>query len=592
MPKQFATHVTTLGQLFSNPNIIQTPPFQRSFSWTREDASKFVDQIESAFQAEPHGDGCFLGPMLFLEPEKSGSFLGSWPLVRNQRVFEVVDGLQRLTTLTILFSLLRDLDARDGQRGHDGVLAAIATTQGRNVQARVTLRAPDEPFFRAYVRDPGAALLAAHRDSLSASEEKLIDVRECLFEIADSYSPSARRRLADYLLDECFVVVMSTTGVDRAHRLFTVLNTAGRPLGHNDILKAQLLADVKPSDAARVTAIWDEAETRLGDQFESLFSHIRVIHGRTSPNVISAVRAIAARAGGGQAFVENILQPSASACDAILRADHAGAPQSADIRATLTYLNWMKGNVDWVPPALYRWLDASHDPAALAAFLKKLERLSYLLRIQGRGNQRRLTRMRAVLGAMRSGQDLASPTSPLNVAPEELRMVHYNLRDLHKRHAQVAKLVLLRLNDVLAGRPQNLKADDLTVEHLLPRKPGINSPWRALFPDPADRERCTESLGNLVLVSKLQNDKAGNLDFARKREVLFGSGPHLPVNEFVSRQSQWTVQEIETRETELLGLLHQIWQIGPPPPRSGVAAVADEAIPPSKRRKERQAADA
>jgi hypothetical protein len=591
MPKQFATHVTTLGQLFSNPNIIQTPPFQRSFSWTREDASRFIDEIESAFQAETHGDGCFLGPMLFLEPEKSSSFLGSWPRVRNQRVFEVVDGLQRLTTLTILFSLLRDLDARDGQRAHERVLAAISTSQGRHAQPRVAFRGPDEPFFQACVRDPGGALLTMQSESLSASEERLIEVRECLHEIADAYAPPARRRLADYLLDECFVVVMSTTGVDRAHRLFTVLNTAGRPLGRNDILKAHVLADVKPSNAERVTAIWDDAEKRLGKEFENLFTHIRAIHGRTSPDIISAVRTIAARAGGGQTFVEKILQPSAAACDAILRAEHVGSPHSAAIRASLTYLSWMKGNVDWVPPALHCWLDASHDPAALAAFLRALERLSYLLRIQGRGNQRRLTRMRAVLGAVRNGQDLASPTSPLNVAREELRMVHHSLRDLHKRHAQVAKLVLLRLNDVLAGQPQNLDADDLTVEHLLPRKPGVNSPWRALFPDPADRERCAESLGNLVLVSKVQNDRAGNLDFARKREVLFGPGPQLPINEFVSRQSQWTAQEIETREAELLQILDQIWQIGPAPGRRAAPAAGD-VTPPSRRRKEPQAASA
>ena len=591
MPKQFATQVTTLGQLFSNPHVIQTPPFQRSFSWTREDASRFIDEIESAFQADADGDGCFLGPMLFLEPEKPGSFLGSWPLARNQRVLEVVDGLQRLTTLTILFSLLRDLDARDGQRAHDRVLAAISTTQGRNAQPRVALRAPDEPFFQACVRDRGAMLLKAHHESMSASEERLIEVRECLLEIADAYAPPIRRRLADFLLDECFVVVMSTTGVDRAHRLFTVLNTAGRPLGRNDLLKAQLLGDVKPPDAERVTAIWDEAEKRLGDEFENLFTHIKTIHGRTSPNIISAVRTIAARSGGGQAFVEKILQPSAAAFDAILRAEHAGSPHSTAIRASLSYLNWMKGNVDWVPPALHCWLDTSHDPAALAVFLRALERLSYLLRIQGRGNQRRQTRMRAVLGAVRNRQDLASPTSPLNVAREELRMVHHSLRDLHKRHAQVAKLVLLRLNDELAGQPQNLDADELTVEHLLPRKPGINSPWRALFPDPADRERYTESLGNLVLVSKAQNDRAGNLDFARKREVLFGTGPQLPVNEFVRRQTQWTGQEIETREAELLRILDQIWQIGAPPARRAAPA-GGEGSPPSRRRKEPQAASA
>ena len=170
-------------------------------------------------------------------------------------------------------------------------------------------------------------------------------------------------------------------------------------------------------------------------------------------------------------------------------------------------------------------------------------------------------------------------------------MVHHSLRDLHKRHAQVAKLVLLRLNDEVAGQPQTLDADELTVEHLLPRKPGINSPWRALFPDPADRERYTESLGNLVLVSKAQNDRAGNLDFARKREVLFGTGPQLPVNEFVRRQTEWTAPQIEAREADLLRILDHIWQIGPPPGRRAAPA-GGEGPPPSKRRKEPQAAGA
>lgn len=569
MAQQFDTRIMTLGQLFANPNLIRTPLFQRAFSWTWEEASVLVDEIESAFEADARSDqaGCFLGTMLFLEPEKSGSRLAPWPLGRNERVLEVVDGLQRLTTLTMLFSLLRDVDRSDAQRPNDHVLSAIATGQGRNGRPRFMLREPDEAFFQSFVRQQGATLLNPDSESLSASGERMIGVREYLRETIGAYDLPQRQRLAAFLLEQCFVVALSTTGVDRAHRMFTVLNTAGKPLGRNDILKAQLLTGLKPQEMQRAVAGWDAAEKQAGRDFESVFSHIRTIHGRTSPNVISSIKDVAARAGGGLAFVESILQPAARFCEAIAHARHENSPHSAAITASLSYLNWLKGNADWVPPALLWWMERGGDPAELAWFLTALERLAYGLRIQGRGNKKRLTRMNAVLHAIRTGQDLKRTGSPLALAREELRMVHHSLRDLHKRHAQMAKLVLLRLNDLLAGKPQRLNAEEFTVEHLLPRKPGINSPWRAHFPDPADRERFTESLGNLVLVSKLQNDKAGNLDFTRKREVLFGTGPHLPINEFVRRQTEWTAARIEAREAELLELLDRIWQIGPPPGR-------------------------
>ncbi len=55
-----------------------------------------------------------------------------------------------------------------------------------------------------------------------------------------------------------------------------------------------------------------------------------------------------------------------------------------------------------------------------------------------------------------AAEDLKGAASPLNLAREELRTIHHNLRDLHARSAPMAKLVLLRLNDHIAGAPQNL----------------------------------------------------------------------------------------------------------------------------------------
>ena len=70
-----------------------------------------------------------------------------------------------------------------------------------------------------------------------------------------------------------------------------------------------------------------------------------------------------------------------------------------------------------------------------------------------------------------------------------------------------------------------------------------------------------------MLVTKAQNDRAGNLDFARKKEVLFNAAgaPTLPVNAYVRHQNQWTSQQIREREAELMRHLDQLWRIGPHP---------------------------
>ncbi len=539
MPSQFTAQTMPLGQLFASLHAINTPPYQRPFSWEQREASRLLDDLAAAMEGNGDDgeiDEYFLGTMLFIEAERALRL----PFSRQTRVLEVVDGLQRLTTLTILFCVLRDLDAKDAKKPHERLLAAIGTGQGGTARPRLSLRETDEPFFQTHVRNAGATSIAPVSDTPSPQEARIVEVRDHLHEALRDFDPAQRRRLADFLFDKCHVVVVSTTGIDRAHRIFTVLNARGKPLARNDILKADLLGGVPPAAMKNATRIWDRAESHLGDEFENLFSHIRIIHARNSPQVISGIRNIAAVEGGGLPFIERILQPAAAVFDDILKSRHEGSPHSRRISSLLTYLGWLKGHSDWVPPVMLWWLGKGKDAAELAWFLGALDRLAYGLRILGHGAKRRASRFGAVVHAIRSNRDLKSDASPLNLARDELRTIHHNLRDLHARSAPMAKLVLLRLNDHMAGSAQDVPFEELSVEHLLPRKPGINSPWRDAFPDPAERDRHTESLGNLVLVTKAQNDKAGNLDFARKKEVLFkaAGAPTLPVNAYVRQQNR------------------------------------------------------
>ena len=61
------------------------------------------------------------------------------------------------------------------------------------------------------------------------------------------------------------------------------------------------------------------------------------------------------------------------------------------IARTLSYLSWLPAS-DWIPPAMLWWLGKGKDPAELAWFLQRLDRLAYGMRILGLGASRRAKR--------------------------------------------------------------------------------------------------------------------------------------------------------------------------------------------------------
>jgi hypothetical protein len=563
---EFTAQIVQLAQLFANPYVVEAPAYQRAYAWTSREAGQLLEDIAAAVDADGReAEDYFLGTMLFIDRARAAARRRSvWARPGTPRVHEVIDGFQRLTTLTILFCVLRDLAADEGGPANQRLPAAIQAGRGASSRSRLTLATPDEAFFSAHVRMPGASGLTANTDDPSPAEKRILEVRDHVRGALIDFDADQRRRLVDFLLDHCCVVLVATTGIDRAHRMFTVLNATGKPLARNDILKAALLGNVPPAAAAQALATWHQAESRLGAQFESLFSHIHAMHGRPAGRVIAGILEIAEAGGGERAFIEGKLRPAANIFDDLRHARHAGSAHSAAIGRYLTYLGWHSFG-DWIAPAMLRWLEKGRDAADLAWFLAALDRLAFGARILGIGGTKRTRRFGAVVAAVRSGRDLRTTDSPLAFSRQEQRTIQHNLRDLHARNAPVAKHLLLRLTDAMAGEPISLSLPgDMTVEHVLPRKLSTNSQWRLWFPDPEEREQCTESLGNLVLVTKAQNDRAGNLEFARKHDIYFGkpAAPIPPINADLQGHSEWKAEHIKAREAKLLAQIEALWSFG------------------------------
>jgi Protein of unknown function DUF262/Protein of unknown function (DUF1524) len=559
----------TVSDLFSSPFHFSVPHYQRPYSWTTTEAGQLLEDIFAAAgiggSAEETEPDYFLGNILLLDGSGADLPRGR---EREPRYFDIVDGQQRLVTLAILTALLRDLEPekwRWGARNRlDQLIGADpSAVKQKGVRFRIELRAREQDFLEHYVQERGASAHVPPFDPPGEPEERLLSVREHFRAELSALDDAERKRLISYLCEQCHFVVVLTRDIDRAHRLFTVLNERGRTLHRNDILKAGLLQSIAPDRAGEALAQWEHAAQLLGPSFETFFSHVFSIHGRGDAKIIAGIRRTVNDMGGPEPFLRDVVVPLAEAYHRVLHAADVDVSIDDEARRYLVYLGRLAEG-DWAPAAILALREYADDPERGNMLIKEIDRLAHLLRLLCVGTNKRKRRFAEVVELIKSGAPIQPGEGPFKMSRDEVRNICYHLRTPYKRDQQVCKLLLLRLNDELTRSTTLLDPSDYSVEHVLPQRPGASSEWRRWFPDGEEREMCTESLGNLVVVTKKQNDRARNQEFARKREIYrgrFDDQPVLPITRDAVDADAWRAPEICAREAKLFQLLHKIWGI-------------------------------
>jgi len=119
------------------------PRYQRPYAWTTEHTEELLDDLWSAFTA----DG---GAVEDMDPY----FLGSIVLIKKEHHprAEVIDGQQRLTTLTILLSVFRHLLPHSADAISDYLRQKGKPLEGLRDEFRLTLRPQDAGFFEKHIQ--------------------------------------------------------------------------------------------------------------------------------------------------------------------------------------------------------------------------------------------------------------------------------------------------------------------------------------------------------------------------------------------------------------------------------------------------------
>lgn len=577
MFSRLPTASLTVADLLSGANRFRIPHYQRAFSWTREEAGQLLDDLIAASGvadttgAEPD---YFLGTILLID----ASGLARWPMSgaapAGDQTFDVVDGQQRLVTLSILASVLRDLAAPEDHelRSRLGALVArpvsgpAASQPGKeSSRYRLELSGKDQDLLVRVLQGSRFSLDNAEQEGAGGDGgSTMLDVRDHFMDELGALLPDERSALATYIADQTHVVAILTADIDRAHRFFTVLNGRGRPLLKSDILKAEVLNSVPAGQERQVLAVWDEASSRLGEAFDHFFGHLRSIHSSSRPQIIAAVRTIVAGSGGAEPFVLRTMAPLADAYRVILGAggDRGnGLPPSIENR--LVYLGRLNGE-EWVPAAMLAVRLYRDGHAEAEHLIAEIDRQAHLTRLLTLGRDKRARRLAEIMQAIKAGDRQLATIQLTPRSRDELSAIGHNLQALWRRNPSFCKLLLLRISDEICGRLTKVNPAELSVEHVLPQRPQAVSAWRRAFPDAEMREVLTQSLGNLALVPHRRNEAARNFDFERKRDLLARhdiDGLHLAILDDVIHAKAWGPPEIRAREARLLSLVGRMLQI-------------------------------
>ncbi|MDP2203750.1 MAG: DUF262 domain-containing HNH endonuclease family protein [Methylicorpusculum sp.] len=561
MSKKISGAEYPIAKIFSSDFDYIIPSYQRPYAWTVDQASELFDDLYDFFLREVE-DTYFLGSIVLIKDE-------------GKPAAEVIDGQQRLTTLTILLSSLGHLAPGTYKES----LKKYICEPGDEIEQlaprpRICLRERDKAFFADYVQsmqfdellsfDP-AQLANESQRNIQANAKLLLNRIQNAVAIDTDFI----KRFASFLVLRCFLVVVSTPSQQSAFRVFSVLNSRGLDLLPTDIIKSNVIGNIPPAKQEEFTDKWEELEvetTRNG--FAELFGHIRMIYAKAKAKrtlLEEFKEHVLPVASSAVDLVTNVIEPYAEAYLVAKNCQYVSTTNAADINSLLKWLNRID-NSDWLPPAIMFLAQKKNEPDYVFWFFKKLERLAAYMHICGKNVNDRVQRYALVLDALqKKPHSLQAPIDAIELTVDEKAEMKAALNGkIYWLTARRRNYLILRLDAFLSDAAATYDPSILTIEHVLPQTVSPDSEWAITWPDQLVRGEWVHRIANLIPLTQKRNSKAQNYDFSKKKTAYFGGKQGISsyiLTTQVLNTDEWSPDTVKIRQESLLGVMADKWEL-------------------------------
>lgn len=540
MEEPFKPLSLSIKELFGNADsLYKIPQYQRPYKWENEQVDKLWDDIYEAYESE--GENYFLGSVITAKPRDN----------EKSAYIDVVDGQQRLTTLMILFCVIRDLYPDINEKNVDedpfsvdiNTIKASISLFGKSARLKLYTHIQHQSDFEQHIlKGDTLSLKRPYKYQVRSDEEpkyKFINTAVIFREKLVDLGRDESARLIDYLFNQVKIIRIDCKNREFAIKLFQVLNDRGMDLTAADLIKSFLLEKLyakykEDPDASKLKeeqfiSDWRDMEQSirscdigLNDLFiiyeycllgqnpkKSLYDELQDAFKDKDPNaVISDLKNFASL------YIRNIYE----AKDKVL--------------FSFWYIRW---NMYWKSICLAA-LHSEYDEFERLTIA--LRRFYYLYWIAGKTLSQIKQTSFNLIKWVKDGRGIAEIEDELNFKIDSDGILELAKRNLSSEQLATEAwikplLLLIEYNMTDKSKVSQIDSNaDLHLEHVLPVKYNKYAEWQHITKETAGT--WLNSAGNLTLLGGAKNIEASNNPFDVKMEVYRGKGKYDQKNDKIT----------------------------------------------------------
>lgn len=532
------------------------PNYQRPYVWEKDQIIELLDDIYIACDKDKESD-YFLGSLVLKETKN-----------KDYIEYDVLDGQQRLTTLFLLTAVIRDLTDNEQRQNtcHESIFQK--GNPDDNIPERLRLifeiRNDVKEFIDEYIKQKNGTTSITSIKIEDLAQNKSAD--KSVYNMANAilymreYLQEKIRKNANFLdkffpffRNKVILIYVASQNLDDAFRMFTVLNNRGIKLRNADILKADNLSLVKEKDKQKEYAKnWEKIENYFGDEFDNFLSHLQSILTKQKASLTLL------KEFENNIFAKNKLTKGNNFFDFVNKYkkhyeelfENNG---NLELKNLLTLMKVGFESEIWIAPLLRYYNKFGKEN--LLQFTKKLNNKFASDWISGLTPTIRIINMNNIIDMI---DKLDSCDELLNqgcFAINRQEILTFLQTDMYGKRP--TRYVLLLLNYLYHSHEQPFNTPRvISVEHILPQNPKSDSQWVQDF-DNEQREKWTNKLGNLIILSRRKNSSQSNLDFAQKQQKYFKGNVELGRSANIMACKTWKIDDVQKNHNETLAKLKE-----------------------------------
>lgn len=553
--KQMDINLDGIGHILSDKRLF-VPIYQRSYAWEEKHVMDLFMDIEKAI--EGNEKGYFLGSIVVITRETSEKL-------------NVVDGQQRLATVSILIAAIRDYLFDKQKDLADDICHGFLMKKDRRTREdnpNLVLNESDNDYFiKTILSNPDKR---EEIDAIKESHKKIKKAAELASKFVRKLTNKSINPIdylndwLDYLEKNLKVILVTVADDANAFMIFETLNDRGLELAISDLLKNYLFGISRE----RIEEIRQRWLAMFGafeaiDSEDMVVTYIRHLWSSKKglireKELYASIKSEILNKRQAVEFTDE-LSKNSRLYAAILNPDHEfWVSYGATTRQHMSTLNTLrmiqirplllailsefpeeevkksfKIMVSWAVRFLIHgglgggYLETNYCDRAKEIHDKSIKNTSKLIH--------------AMKGVVPSDSEFKTSFSTISVSKSYL--ARYYLRALEK-------IKLGQENPELVPNPNE---EEITLEHILPQNP--SQKWNYI--DSESAKAYCYRLGNLALLSQSINTTAGNDSYTDKLPCYIDSKFNL--TQELQKYSSWDIEQIVKRQEELSELAIKAW---------------------------------